>query len=74
MVGAMPGPDERIYDLRDVIEEGYAERRTKVAVVNTGIQEEIAKRVTEVTERLAREMIPAIVERVIREEIEKLKQ
>jgi hypothetical protein len=31
------------------------------------------QQVTEIAERLAREMIPTIAERVIREEIEKLK-
>ncbi len=35
---------------------------------------EIIKRVTEITERIAREIIPEIAERVIREEIDKLKK
>lgn len=73
-------PGEKIFDLVDVIEENLgdagigAEKKTKVAVVNMGLQDEILKRVTETTERIAREIIPDIAERVIREEIEKLKK
>jgi len=72
-------PGEKVYDLVDIIEDEpeepafVQERKSKVAVVNVGVQEEILNRVTETTERIAREMIPDIVERVIREEIEKLK-
>jgi len=74
----MPGPDEVVYDLVDVVEEGDPEgaaspRKAKVAVVTPNLKEEIAAKVTEVTERVAREMIPDIVERILREEIEKLK-
>jgi hypothetical protein len=38
------------------------------------LNEEILKRVTEITERIAREIIPEVAERVIREEINKLKK
>ena len=73
-------PEGKIYDLLDVIEEEGVgagtgtEKKTKVAVVNLGLQEEIMKRVTETAERVAREIMPDIAERIIREEIEKLKQ
>jgi hypothetical protein len=73
-------PGEKIFDLVDVVEEDVAdvsvgtERKTKVAVVNLGLQDEILNRVTETAERVAREVIPDIAERIIREEIEKLKQ
>ena len=72
-------PGEEIYDLVDVVEEGIKEyydvpeKRTRVALVNQNIQEEMIRTVTETTERVAREMIPAIAERIIREEIDKLK-
>lgn len=73
-------PGDRIYDLVDVFEEGIPafvdnpERRTKVALVNPNIQEEMIKKVAETTERVVREMFPAIAERIIKEEIEKLKK
>jgi hypothetical protein len=38
------------------------------------LNEEILQRVTQITERIAREIIPDIAERVIREEIDKLKK
>lgn len=62
------GP-EIIYDLVDVVE-----RKPKMALVDTGLHDEIMKRAREVAERVAREIIPDIAERVIREEIEKLKK
>jgi hypothetical protein len=73
-------PGEEIYDLVDVVEEGIREfvdvpeKRTRVALVNSNIQEEIIRQVTETTEKIAREMFPAIAERIIRGEIDKLKQ
>ena len=60
---------EKIYDLVDVVE-----RRPRMAVVDTGLHDEIMKRAVEIAERIAREVIPDIAERVIREEIEKLKK
>jgi hypothetical protein len=62
------GPD-RIYDLVDVVE-----RRPKMALVDPGLRDEIMRKVAEVAEKVAREVIPGIAERVIREEIEKLKK
>lgn len=52
-------PDDKVFDLADVVEEGR--------------HDEIARQVSEIAERVAREIIPDIVEKVIREEIEKLK-
>jgi hypothetical protein len=60
---------EKIYDLVDVIE-----KRPRMAFVDTGLHEEIMKRATEIAEKVAREIIPMVAERVIREEIEKLKK
>ena len=48
-----------IVELTDVIEEGH--------------HDEVLRRISEITERVAREIIPDIAERVIKEEIEKLK-
>lgn len=60
---------EKIFDLVDVV----ADRKPKMAVVDTGLHDEIMKRAAEIAEKIAREVIPEIAERVIREEIEKLK-
>jgi hypothetical protein len=67
--GGKPGPDEKIYDLVDVVE-----KRPKMALVDAGLRDEIMKRASEIAERVAREIIPGVAERVIREEIEKLKK
>jgi len=71
-VGRFPegktGPD-RIYDLVDVVE-----RRPKMALVDPGLRGEIMKKAADVAERVAREIMPEIAERIIREEIEKLKK
>jgi hypothetical protein len=45
-----------------------------MALVDTGLHDEIMKRAVEIAERIAREVVPDIAERVIREEIEKLKK
>jgi undecaprenyl pyrophosphate synthase len=50
------------------------ERKPKMAFVDTGLRDEIMKRAEEIAEKVAREVIPDIAERVIREEIEKLKK
>jgi hypothetical protein len=63
-----PGP-EKIYDLVDVIEKKH-----KMAFVDPGLRDEIMKRAAEIAEKVAREVIPDIAERIIREEIEKLKR
>lgn len=60
---------EIIYDLVDVVE-----KRPKMAVVDTGLHDEIMRRAVDIAEKIAREVIPDIAERVIREEIEKLKK
>jgi hypothetical protein len=65
------GP-EIIYDLVDVVE--VVERKPRMALVDTGLHDEIMKRAQEIAEKVAREIIPDIAERVIREEIEKLKK
>jgi hypothetical protein len=44
-----------------------------MAFVDPGLRDEIMKRADEIAEKIARELIPGIAERVIREEIEKLK-
>lgn len=62
------GP-EIIYDLVDVVE-----RKPRMALVDTGLHDEIMKRAQEIAEKVAREIIPGIAERVIREEIEKMKK
>ncbi len=54
---------EKIYDLVDVVEE----------VPHCKLNGEIAKKVSEIAEKIARELVPEIAERVIRKEIEKLK-
>ena len=54
-----------IYTLVDVIED------TQTA---NNLNEEIIKKATAIIERIAREMVPEIVEKVIKEEIEKLKK
>lgn len=63
-----PGP-ERIYDLVDVVE-----KKPKMAFVDAGLRDEIMKRAAEIAEKVAREVIPDVAERIIREEIEKLKK
>ena len=60
---------DRIYDLVDVVE-----KKPKMAFVDTGLHDDIMKRAAEIAEKIAREVIPDIAERVIREEIEKLKK
>ncbi len=59
---------EKIHDLMDVVD-----RRPKMAFVDAGLRDEIMKRAAEIAEKVAREVIPDIAERIIREEIEKLK-
>ena len=61
--------DDQIYDLVDVVEEGTK----RVFSVDT-LDDEIAGIVSRVTERVAREMFPSIAEKIIREEIDKLKE
>jgi hypothetical protein len=65
--------DEKIQELVDVIEESM--NRTKQAsTVNSIAEDRLVSEVRAVTEKMAKELIPEIAERVIREEIEKLKR
>ena len=61
--------DDRIYDLVDVIED----KPDGVLRADT-LDNEITGVVSRVAERIAREMFPSIAERVIREEIDRLKE
>jgi hypothetical protein len=62
--------EDQIYSLVDVVENDSTGTLHDLNRDN----DEIIKRVTEITERIAKEMVPAIAERVIREEIDKLKR
>jgi len=66
---AAPGADARIYDLTDVVEEDK-DSSIKIGEFN----DVMIKRISQVAEKVAREVIPDIAERVIRDEIEKLKK
>lgn len=57
--------DEEIYDLKDVVEDNRMEER---------LYETLLSRLTAIVEQVAREKVPEIAERIIREEIEKLKE
>jgi hypothetical protein len=61
-------PEDKIYNLYDVFEQGSGSSLREQAM-----DEEIRKIALEMAEKIARELIPGIAERVIREEIEKLK-
>jgi hypothetical protein len=60
---------EKIYDLVDVVE-----KKPRMALVDAGLRDEIMKRASEIAEKISRDIIPSVAERVIREEIEKLKR
>ena len=62
-------PGDAVYDLTDEVEKGSGG-----FMYDPGLNEEIMKAVAETTERIVKEMVPEIAERVIREEIEKLKR
>lgn len=64
---------DKVYDLVDVIEEITPEAPDRTLQA-PDLDEKILQEVRSITERMAREMIPEIAERVIREEIEKLKK
>ena len=57
-----------IYDLVDAVEETAPSVRVEMPS-----QEDIIKQITAIAEKTARELFPEIAERVIREEINKLK-
>lgn len=61
--------DDKIYDLVDVVGTG-PEERLPVDLLDDKIMETVSR----VAERVAREMFPSIAEKVIREEIDKLKE
>ena len=48
--------------------------RNELEIMVNNLNKEIIKRTTEIAERIARDLIPEIAERVIKEEIEKLKK
>jgi hypothetical protein len=62
-------PGDAVYDLTDEVEKGSGG-----FMDDPGLNEEIMKAVAKTTERIVKEMVPEIAERVIREEIEKLKR
>jgi hypothetical protein len=64
---------ETVFDLEDVVEEGPSQTSPE-ASVPVGLDEELVEEIRAVAERVARELIPDIAERIIREEIEKLKR
>jgi len=61
--------DDKIYDLVDVVEEG-----TERVLSLDAPDDEITGIVSKVAERVAREIFPSIAEKIIREEINKLKE
>ncbi len=61
--------DDKIYDLVDVVEEG-----TERVLSLDALDDEITGIVSKVAERVAREIFPSIAEKIIREEISKLKE
>ncbi len=63
---------EKVFDLKDVVEE--SPRKSPQSGVPAPLDERLVEEVRAVAERVARELIPDIAERVIREEIEKLKR
>lgn len=64
----LPQANVKVFELTDAIEENPLP-----GPVQQGVEEMIAKRVAETVEKIARELFPEIAERIIREEIEKLK-
>jgi hypothetical protein len=65
--GKLLREDDKIYDLTDIIEEPANK------IVSDTLNDRITQKISEISEKIAREMFPQIAERVIREEIEKLK-
>lgn len=61
-------PEDKIYNLHDVLEGEVGPSLREGAM-----DEEIRKITLEMAEKITRELIPGIAERIIREEIEKLK-
>jgi hypothetical protein len=61
--------DKIIYDLVDIVED--VEERPDI---DDKFHDEMMQRISSIAEKIARDIIPDIAERVIREEIEKLKK
>ena len=61
--------DDKIYDLVDVVEES-----PDGILPNSTLDDEIAGVVSKTAERIAREIFPSIAEKIIREEIDRLKE
>lgn len=61
--------DDKIYDLVDVVEE-----KSDGTPPAETLDDEIAGVVAKIAERIAREMFPSIAEKIIREEIDRLKE
>ena len=62
-------PGDEVHDLVDAVEKG-----SSGPLHDPGLNDEIIKRVSEIAERIAKEIVPEIAEKVIREEINKLKR
>jgi hypothetical protein len=62
-------PEDKIYELNDIVQNGKED-----ISADGELNGAMARIVAETAERIAREMVPGIAERVIREEIEKLKR
>ena len=61
--------DDKVYDLVDVVEED----RKEVLPADI-LDDRLVGIVSKVTERVARELFPSVAEKVIREEVDKLKK
>lgn len=61
--------NERIYDLTDKIEERPAPSQNEAE-----LSDEMIIKISEMCEKVARQMFPPIAERIIKEEIRKLKK
>ncbi|MGO9139105.1 MAG: hypothetical protein ACLP9S_13565 [Syntrophales bacterium] len=60
---------DEVHDLVDPVEKNSSRY-----LHDPGLNDEIVRRVSEIAEKIAKEMVPEIAERVIREEINKLKR
>ncbi|HET6460939.1 MAG TPA: hypothetical protein VFG29_09145 [Syntrophales bacterium] len=65
----IPRPVDEAQDLVNATEKDSGGSRHDAA-----LNDEIIKRISEIAERIAKEIVPQIAERVIREEIDKLKR
>lgn len=68
--GRKLGRNERIYELNEIIiEESSSQSSNEV-----GLSDEMLIKISEMCEKVARQMFPPIAERIIKEEIRKLKK